>query len=233
MQCKSGQLCTVIEEPKQAAIFDFDGILYNPENTWRVTTPLLGRPGSLARMDDAMKFIRRHMGSDVRILDYYALDAHEYQVAHKDEVLNLLTPDLLRPTARGHQIRGRQLYILTLTDLLGIRDIIMRMIPKEEGPFENKNPFDNAKNLLLRDTELIDIKRARELPLARMRRILSLLRHTDNRNTAQPGPFSRIFLYTTDRILAELITDQMAKIHQDLVDGRNSVIVHYVAKEKA
>lgn len=162
--------------------------------------------------------------------DYYALDAFPYDELEDSRGMNILTPDLIRTTARTHGQKGRDVFVLSMTAQTGILHFLRQLIPAEKGPIPYPDPFESCDVLELRKEDLDEIRRSSDLPLARMRRMLSLLSYNDGRPTASPGPYERIFYHSTDKVAAELVSGYVQKNHSLLEDGRNAILVYYIAR---
>ncbi|HBS03437.1 MAG TPA: hypothetical protein DEA96_00625 [Leptospiraceae bacterium] len=216
----------------QAAIFDFDSVLFHERNIWKVKHPAVGILGMAASTNDVLKHFQNGIlkREGKHLPDYYSLDEFPYDQLEDSSGFNILTPDLVRTTARTHAQKRRDVFVLSMTRRTGILDFLCDLIPPEKGPIPFPNPFETCEVLELRTEDLDEIKRAQDLPLARMRRMLSLLSYNDGRATAAPGPYERIFYHTTDRVAAELVSGYVQKNHSLLEDGRNAILVYYIAR---
>ncbi|MCB1138062.1 MAG: hypothetical protein KDK23_04865 [Leptospiraceae bacterium] len=219
---------------RQAAIFDFDSVLFHEKNIWKVKHPAAGILGMAAATGQVMQHFQNGIlkSRDRFLPDYYSLDEFPYDELEDSKGYNILTPDLVRTTARTHGQKRRDVLVLTMTEQTGILHFLQHLIPPEKGPIPFPDPFADCEVLELRKEDLDEIKRAADLPLARMRRMLSLLAYNDGRATASPGPYERIFYHTTDRVAAELVGGYVQKNHNLLEDGRNAILVYYVARAR-
>tara|TARA_Y100001937_G_scaffold12497_2_gene16034 strand:+ start:40650 stop:41330 length:681 start_codon:yes stop_codon:yes gene_type:complete len=217
----------------QAAIFDFDSVLFHETNVWKVKHPAVGILGMAASTADVLKYFQNGIlkGQEGKALpEYYSLDHFPYDVLKDSSAFNILPPELVRTTARTHAQKRRDLYVLSMTRRTGILRFLCDLIPPEKGPIPFPNPFEDCNVLELRTEDLDEIRKSTDLPLARMRRMLSLLSYNDGRPTAAPGPYERIFYHTTDRVAAELVSGYVQKNHSLLDDGRNAILVYYIAR---
>ena len=216
----------------QAAIFDFDSVLFHDSNIWKVKHPAVGILGMAASTSDVLQHFQKGIlkTNGKHLPDYYSLDEFPYDLLDDSSSFNILPPELVRTTARSHGQKRRDLFVLSMTRRTGILNFLCDLIPPEKGPIPFPNPFETCDVLELRTEDLDEIKRAQDLPLARMRRMLSLLSYNDGRPTAAPGPYERIFYHTTDRVAAELVSGYVHKNHSLLEDGRNAILVYYIAR---
>ena len=219
---------------KQAAIFDFDSVLFHPENIWKVKHPAVGILGMAADTETVIGQFQKGMAKNENrcLPDYYSMDQFLYDELEDSGKYNILVPELVCTTARTHKQKRRDVMVLTMTRKTGILQFLQALVPPEKGPIPFPNPFEECDVLELRSEDLDEIKRTRDLPLARMRRMLSLLAYNDGRPTAPPGPYERIFYHTTDRVAAELVSGYVQKNHSLLDDGRNAILVYYIARAR-
>ncbi len=224
---------------EQAAIFDFDGRIFGKQASWRVQDPRIGYAGSVRDPGWVFRYWQDHRsekGFDVTeslsLLDPGFVDVNSV------EGFTFLPVEHLAPTALQHRIRGRSLYLLTTAASAGLEHLLRQLVkqtfesapgPRSNVPAHRGNPLEAAELMECSPADLSGISTAEDLPLARFRRIRSLLDIRDEQQAERPGPFERIFVYTSDPVLAMML-DRFIIENQDRFEaGRNALMLSLIA----
>lgn len=222
---------------RQAVIFDFDSRLYGKDASWRVQDPRLGMSGTLRDAGAVVAFIQSHrQDRDFCLSDHYQhLDPGAVDSRHA-EGLTLLPVEHLAPTAQQHRFRGRELYLMTWTRDGGMEGILRNLVRqsiettvRSSLPYQKGNPLDAAELLELRPTDLEGVDGSDGLALARFRRLRSLLSIDEGPQAERPGPFDRLFVYTTDPVLALLLDRFILEFQDRFTAGRNALLLAVIA----
>jgi hypothetical protein len=224
---------------KQAAIFDFDSRIFGKQASWRVQDPRLGYSGSLKNPDWVFRYWQEHQKlKGFNLTDSLSLIDPGFVEASSAEGFTFLPVEHLASTALQHRIRGRSLLLLTVASTAGLENLLRDLVrqtfqnlpgPRSNLPSRRGNPLETAELIECRPVDLAGITSADKLPLARFRRIRSLVAIRDKQEAERPGPFERIFVYTSDPVLAMLI-DRFILENQDRFEaGRNALMLSLIA----
>lgn len=227
---------------RQAAIFDFDSRFFGRDSSWRVQDPRLGMIGAIRDAKTIFDCLSKHQGEkDFRLADHFQHLDPGFVESAQDERVALLPQIHLAPTAQQHRFRGRDLYLLTWTKEAGmvdlLKDLVQRTLetsPKQRStlPYQRGNPLESASVMELRTEDLNGLAGVDDLPLARFRRIRSLVSINDGQPAERPGPYDRVFVYTSDPVLALLLERYILENQDRFTAGRNALMLSLVARVK-
>ncbi|MEQ9366245.1 MAG: hypothetical protein RIF32_18545, partial [Leptospirales bacterium] len=138
-------------EEKNAAIFDFDGVLYSSSARWKVIDARLGVIGSRVAWEAGLRMYgqasRKFAG--LQLNECFAPDEFEFAVVR--DHANLTLPRHLMKTAQNHIFRGHDLFVLSryaFRDFLRVNERFMG----QPGPLPLKgNPFEHSRLLVTED----------------------------------------------------------------------------------
>ncbi|MBW7857869.1 MAG: hypothetical protein H3C43_06190 [Leptonema sp. (in: Bacteria)] len=225
---------------KQAAIFDFDSRIFGKDIGWRITDPRIGLSGSVKDSNWMLEFWQKHQNeNDFRIGDKLSLVEPESVESAKPDTIPFLPLEYLASTAQLHRIRSRSLFLLTAAVSSGLdlmlRRIIETTFEKTPGrrsnlPAQRGNPLDEAEFLELRPVDFEGIRRIDDMPKARLQRLSSLISIHDQQEAERPGPFERIFFYTSDLQMAELTNRFINENQHRFIEGRNALMLSFITK---
>lgn len=224
---------------EQAAIFDFDARIFGKQASWRVQDPRIGYSGSLKDPAWVYRYWQDHQTEKgFSITESLSLIDPGFVEASSAEGFTFLPLEHLAPTALQHRIRGRSLFLLTAASTAGLEPLLRDLVkqtfeiapgPRSNLPSQRGNPLETADLLECRPVDLAGVTSADDLALARFRRIRSLVVIRDEQTAERPGPFERIFVYTSDPVLAMLI-DRFILENQDRFEaGRNALMLSLIA----
>lgn len=225
---------------KQAAIFDFDSRIFGKDIGWRITDPRIGFSGSVKDSNWMLEFWQKHQNEkDFRISDKLALVEQESVESPKPDSIPLLPLEYLASTAQLHRIRSRSLFLLTAATSSGL-DVILRTFiettfentpgRRSNLPAQRGNPLEEAEPLQLRPIDFEGIHTIEDMPTGRLRRLSSLISIHDQQEAERPGPFERIFFYTSDLVMAEITNRFINENQHRFQEGRNALMLSLITK---
>ncbi|MCB1324340.1 MAG: hypothetical protein H7A21_17365 [Spirochaetales bacterium] len=224
-------------EERMAAVFDFDGLVYQAQSQWKVRNARLGVLGSRVLWKDAFvlyeDLIQRF--PDLRITDCFTLDEYGYdRVTPGPDLPNITPPDSIMKTAQNHVFRGHDLLLLsrsTHRDLLVITEHLMGepRFPVLKNPFEQARFLTPAEDRLpiLKDHG-VDLKFALLSSLVRRNEDLQANAGQEDRDAR--SRYNKIFLYHTERSYVERVERFVRENLDSLTDGRNAIVPSYIAE---
>jgi len=235
---------------KQAVIFDFDNRIFGNQSSWRIHNPRAGFSGSIKDAAWAFQYWLDHRSEKgFSITDSLALAESGFVSAEslshgttsqtklgQSTGFSYLPFEHVTATAIQHRIRSRQIYLLSAVAKAGIEQLLWQLtrqtfeasMPKSNLPTQKMNPVDEIELLGCNDHEVFEISSVSDLALIRFRRIKTLITIRDQQQAQRPGPFERIFVYTSDVVLAMLL-DQLIVEKQDQFEaGRNALMVSLI-----
>lgn len=235
-------------EEKNAAIFDFDGVLYSSSARWKVIDARLGVIGSRVAWETGLRMFHQAANkfAGLQLNECFAPD--EFEFATVRDHANLTLPRHLIKTAQNHIFRGHDLFVLSryaFRDFLRVNERFMG----QPGPLPLKgNPFEQSRLLVTEDYGAAHSNTSLSLK-EKFRTIASMLeRHNDSGDSEASGktqpdapttstetdspdlvPYSRIFLYYTEATYPDLSDEYLRKEMDELVGGRNAIVTSYIA----
>lgn len=222
---------------KQSAIFDFDSRIFGKNIGWRIIDPRVGFSGSIKDSNWMIEFWQKHQDQkDFRITDKLILVESESAEVTAPSTIPFLPIEYLASTAQLHRIRNRSLLLLTAATTSGLDTILRKIIEttfdqtpgrRSNLPAERGNPLEEAELLELSLNGLTDVS---DMASARLKRLSSLLSLTDLQEAQRPGPYERIFFYTTDPVMAEITNRFINENQHRFVEGRNALMLSLITK---
>ena len=135
-------------EDRNAAVFDFDGVLYSPNAKWKIIDARLGVVGSRISWERGLQMYREASArfDGIQLTECFAPDEFEFATAPGQA--NLTLPQHLMKTAQNHAFRGHELLVISryaFRDFLRVNERFMG----QPGPLPLKgNPFEQARMLV-------------------------------------------------------------------------------------
>ncbi|MCR9141890.1 MAG: hypothetical protein NXI24_06530 [bacterium] len=242
-------------EEKNAAIFDFDGVLYSSSARWKIIDARLGVVGSRVAWEAGLRMYDQASQKfpGLQLNECFAPDEFEFAVLR--DHANLTLPRHLMKTAQNHIFRGHDLFVLSrysFRDFLRVNERFMG----QPGPLPLKgNPFEHSRLLVTEDYSAAHGNTGASLN-QKFRRIVSMLElnrdteethpPSDDRDPAgapdsaiadqgaddsapETGMYSRVFLYYTETGYPDLADQFLRSTMDDLAGGRNAIVVSYIA----
>lgn len=223
-----------IQDEHKAAIFDFDGVVFQPDAGWKIIDARLGVVGSRVRWERGCVLYenyRRH-NPDALITECFALDEYAYGSAPVDGALNITPPDSVMKTAQNHRFRGHDLILLSQSSHRDLLDITEHLMGERRFPVL-KNPFEEARFLSpVEQNPLILTGHGIEHKFAIISELLAYkhnLRFNTENEPDDRGRYHKIYLYTTEPAYAQVLEDFTRKNLDDLLGGRNAIVHSFIA----
>lgn len=235
------------DEVIQCALFDFDGILFGKDATWKVIHPYAGRIGSFQHWKEACKRFETEIlpaKPGTLISDYFALDDKEPSPVELKTGVNLMPMDSVTQTARSHIYRQRMVYILSARYFRGQEQFYRNLYethdrPAKPGEFPYPaKPFENAPLLYPGSNQpYFELGGDRSIQ-SKLDVLLSLLSISDHSESIPPvanlkpeewGRYRKLFLYHTEAAFAQKVEEFIIKEKGRLPDGRNAIVPFTIA----
>ncbi len=224
------------KEANHAAVFDFDGALYNNNARWKIADARLGVVGSRIAWDRGLEQfdLARKKFPGLLLGECFTPDEFEFETVRELEG-NVTLPGVLMKTAQNHVFRGHDIYILSRYSFRDFMKVTERFMG-DPGPLPMKeNPFDYAKLLTTEDYSVVQ-HNSREGVQAKFFLLQDMLRYDDldaepprfRENSALPR-YEKIFLYYTEDDYPPLIEPFVREKIEALSGGRNTFVLSYIA----
>lgn len=225
-------------EERNAAIFDFDGVLYSPSAKWKIIDARLGVVGSRISWERGLQIYREASGrfDGIQLTECFAPDEFEFATAPGQT--NLTLPQHLMKTAQNHAFRGHELLVISryaFRDFLRVNERFMG----QPGPLPLKgNPFEEARMLVTEnyreahsDTTLSLRKKFEAIQMMLQRQGDALSDADADESADRPTlSFARIYLYYTEDSYAELSAQLLEQEREQLLGGRNAIVRSLIAE---
>lgn len=229
-------MADIDQEETRAAIFDFDGVLFNDVAHWKVTDIRLGRLGERINWQLACnKFaVWQARNPELLITDCFTLDEFEFSAVNPLEFSQITPPVVLIKTAHHHKSRHHDLFLLSHSGHRDLLRITERLVQDLRFPVL-KNPFEEAGFLQLSgrsDKPYLDTSSFHQARLDLLEKHLRFKgRRKFNRETEGNLPtYNKIFYYYTDLSFGPVITEYLDRNHERLEDGRTAIVPSYIAR---
>lgn len=215
-------------ENAQAAVFDFDGIIFQPGSKWKIRNPQIGVLGTRIPWEDACLIFEKILAVNpqARLSEFYLLN--EYSLIAESEFArgNLQPLDSVMKAARSHVGRKQDLFFLSsrsYRDLNEFTEQFMKPEDQRSGP----NPF-LASKLLFPPYEPISAETFRNVE-NKFRLLTGMLRTVEDPNPPE-AIYQKIFLYYTETEYESLISSFLQKNLDRLEGGRNAIVPMMMAE---
>ncbi len=239
-------------EERNAAIFDFDGVLYSSSARWKIIDARLGVIGSRVAWEAGLRMYDQAAQKfpGLRLNECFAPDEFEFEIVR--DHANLTLPRHLMKTAQNHVFRGHDLFVLSryaFRDFLRVNERFMG----QPGPLPLKgNPFEHSRLLVTEDYSAAHGDTSRSLQ-QKFQMIASMLeRRSDSEEESDsggsvsgsaaslpaatadpasesPDAYSRIFLYYTEADYPGLAESYVRAEMDTLSGGRNAIVTSFIA----
>lgn len=229
------------DNTKQAAFFDFDGIIFREQSGWKIVHPAAGYLGTGMAWNRACAAFESILKKNpsARVDEYFTLDNYEAPSGQLNHEWNLLPMNSVVQTARSHIYRQRNIFILSTRFYPGMESFIQRIYekynrPPKPGEFPYpENPFESPSIITLDGSHPVkDLSKLTsiELKLSMLTGLLTrnegmeLCAGNQNRET-----YEKIFLYFTEPQYKDLIQNYLNDNRNCLSGGRNAIVPFYLA----
>ena len=226
-----------------AVFFDFDGIWFSPEKSWRVKDIRAGVVGTPISGQRACWDLNRfRKGKEhLKISDCYSIPLLEWDIVSLKDNANITPPQLLWEAARRHKLRSHDLFILSQTDCSELLQM-MNINPKNLDDLQiQADPFRDIK-FLSEFSLKNEIDKSIDFHIERkLKRLLSYLRYTaQNQYSEKSFPasarpkkiYDQIFLYYTQVQYQKFLEEALEKYQSVLAARRMAIVSSYIAKIK-
>ena len=227
------------EDSKCAAVFDFDGVFFQPDTSWKIANPSMGVVGSRIPCKEGYRRFEeiRREEPDAELDEYFVPDEFEYEAV--DEEQNVLPISNLLHCARHHIFRRDDILIAVPPGFLGL------IVKRTERVFEQlknfmlfENPFRRANRIYLPEEAPLPFHDYAGRPGLKAEFYAAYLKYSEGREERNrliehfnpAGVFyNKLFLYHTERALELKIQNMLHRDLERLTDGRNAVVPMYIA----
>ncbi len=216
-------------ENPSAAIFDFDGVIFQPDSQWKVNNPHAGVLGSRVNWPQACAIFESILAKnpDAKLNEYFVLNEYHYLKKREDTGENILPLQILKKAARNHISRKHELFFLSCRSYRDLWEITQNIPDVEEKNTPLPNPFLNARHL---SPPYEPISSAPEKNIEIKFRLLASMLKKIKSSAANPeGIFEKIFLYYTESEYRKVISEYLARELDNLEGGRNSIVAVQIA----
>jgi hypothetical protein len=227
-------------EEKNAAVFDFDGVLYSSTARWKVIDTRLGVIGSRVTWERGLRLYDQasQKFEGIKLTECFAPD--EFEFASVREHPHLTLPQHLMKTAQNHAFRGHDLFVLSryaFRDFLRVNERFMG----QPGPLPlHENPFEQARILATENYSAVhgDTRLSLEWKFRTLAGMLSRKEDAEpkpasadaGQDVPDPGErYTRVFLYYTEPAYAALVEDFIRRELEALTGGRNAIVASFIA----
>lgn len=225
------------EDADNAAVFDFDGALYNNNARWKIADARLGVVGSRIAWDRGLeKFDQaRKKFPGLLLGECFTPDEFEFETV-RELSGNVTLPGGPLKTVQNHVFRGHDIYILSRYSFRDFMKVTERFMG-DPGPLPMKeNPFDYAKLLTTEDYSVVQ-HNSREGVQAKFYLLQDMLRYDDldaepprsDENAPALPRYEKIFLYYTENDYPALVEPFVRDKIAALSGGRNTFVLSYIA----
>ncbi len=232
-------------ERLQAAIFDFDGFLFQNGTSWKIINRQLGVLGSRLAWPRACSMFEGILQENpgARITDYFAIDEYEFQHAWPESGFNILPMISLFQTAQSHLARNRDLFIISFRNYRGLSKITEKIyeIYRKENPEKFRwldNPFHQAREI---SPVLANRQYSREEGMfTKMELLSSMIAYQDvsipehKKRFQMVNPeglvYDKIFYYYSEPRQRALMEAFIQREKSLLRDGRNALVPFFIAE---
>jgi len=218
-------------------LMDLDSLIYHPKNYWRIINPLIGRVGSNVDLLYVLNFYLKNFHREgFYLFEYFIPNVMDFPCITSNQIeqesFNVMPVDKLKEAILQHRIRGRKIYFITLVVDNIIKEIFKNRI------FQKNNWEELFYSLSWKDywiTPSINSIKNFEFPqFAKLLFIKKLLK-TINKNQEKielpfMEKFKRIFYYTTDLSMIELIHQHFLEHITDYEYRQNTIISYLVTQ---
>ncbi|GIX41942.1 MAG: hypothetical protein KatS3mg129_1675 [Leptospiraceae bacterium] len=219
-------------------ILDLDSLIYH-KNNWRVINPLIGRVGSSVDLIWVMNFyLENRNRKDFNLFNYCIPDVMEIpsisSLQIQKEQFNIMPIEKIQEAILQHKIRGRKIYFITLLLDEKIKEIIINKIYNYNK--NTKEIFDKIQWKEYWITPSINKIKSYEYPqftkLLFLKRIIKTINTNEqiNWDLTIREKFKRIFYYTTDISMIELIRQYFLENRNNYEFRQNTVISYLIAR---
>jgi len=218
-------------------LLDLDFLIYHPKNYWKIVNPLIGRVGSNVDLLYVLNFYLKNFHREgFNLFEYLIPNVMDFPCITSKQIekesFNVMPVDKLKEAILQHKIRGRKIYFITLVVNDMVKDIYKNRI------FQ-KNDWEELFYSLSWKAYWItpSISSIKDLEFPQFAKLLFIknLLKTINKNPDKielpfMEKFKRIFFYTTDLVMLELIHQHILEYINDYEYRQNTVISYLVAQ---
>ncbi len=216
----------------RAAVYDFDGLWFQPDVRWKIVNTHLGVLGSPVRETEGCRIFESILreNPEARIHEYFALDGYQLDRIRPESGVNFTPVDLVLNTADSHFRRQCDIKVLSCMNYSGITDIVDRMFEHQLKYPVISNPFTDAK--LLSPVAFGEAVIPSEGGYAKaFERKVDLIKSLLKRHEEDhERPYEQIFLYFTEKRYPEMLEPYLREQMGELLGGRSAVVLSYIAE---
>ncbi len=228
----------------QAAIFDFDGIVYDINANWRILDSRAGVIGSYVSCLEACRIYDdiKKPEESLKITQFFSVEDLHYKRHPVSEKFNLLPPENIIQAARLHQQKGRRLMIFSARDYEGFDALMDRIYFEHQKrigqnrPMQKANPFRSAEFIFPSVPVPSSLISAKDGVFLKTELIKNMLEYTDQEpvhriHSDRLGNerFERVFYYHTQQEMGFSLDSFINNTHIHINGGKNSLIHYYIA----
>lgn len=234
-------------EERQAAVFDFDGVIFHKETRWKVINPRAGVLGSGMHWTKACKVYENIVDASpgTALNDVFHLDEYSFRYEIPQNITNRMPMDSVNQTARSHAARRRDVLILSGRYYPGLDrflDGLYQTFHRELRPGElpvPKDPFENSRPIFPDQAMPVSELNVEKSIHRKMELLKSLLHRCEEEehvsvDTDCEEPFcryDRLFLYYTEPQFFEYIHEFLRNEMDELCGGRNAIVPFLITGE--
>jgi len=236
-----------MNESSQAAIFDFDGILFRKGSRWKIVNARLGMSGSLVSCEKGLKLFQNVLLSnpEAKLDDYFIIEEYSPDGFPANGSVDITPIENLIKTADNHRFRGRDIYILSSNDFKKFYFIVERIFSKYRQYPNQTNPFNDCKSILSLAEKLNgnSLNSDNNEASNKINFLQMLLKNSSDASGVNPeeyefsggqkiARYNKIFYYHTQSELVSVIDDFINSRKESFLDGKNALIPSYITNMK-
>ncbi|MCS7204899.1 MAG: hypothetical protein NZ853_04320 [Leptospiraceae bacterium] len=222
----------MIKDSELLVLFDFDTLIYNKNNVWRVVHPSLGRVGGAVDVLVVLNFFLQNFEKPrFDLLEYYIPSISDFPVFSVKEIQNtewnLFPIGKLQEGILQHKIRGRKMYFITLLKNPKIQEILFHKLSHvlEENLFWQipwKEYWVKPSINQIKSYEFPQF-----LKLIFIKKLIKRLNRYEKEQLDFEVKYKRIFYYTTDIEILHLLRQYFFE-HLEEYEFKHKTVISYL-----
>lgn len=216
-------------------LLDFDSLIYN-KSKWRIINPMLGRVGSTIELVSILNLYLEKKDKKFNIFDNFIPDVLDIPLITNQKVsdldVDIMPIQKLNEVIIQHRIRGRKIYYLTMIFDPKIKEYILNCILK----YTKIDPyFYDLPWLEYWTPPMTNSIKSFEFPqFIKMIYIKKFIKKINQDITPEEkfdfrDKYKRIFYYTTDLAIMQLLKNFIKENSSDYEYKQNSIISYMIA----